>query len=77
MKTVFMNVVNQIVANISPAFLKLSEHIREKVLTSIEDANGSVQNFAKTGSKDLIDFGIKAIKMFEGLVTGVGSFIEV
>lgn len=75
MKTVFMNVVNQIVANISPAFLKLSEHIREKVLKSIEDANGSVQNFAKTGSKDLIDFGIKAIKMFEGLVTGVGSFI--
>ena len=75
MKTVFMNIVNQIVANISPAFLKLSEHIREKVLKSIEDANGSVQNFAKVGAKDLIDFGIKAIKMFEGLVIGVGSFI--
>jgi len=75
MKTVFMNIVNQIVANISPAFLKLSEHIREKVLKSIEDANGSVQNFAKVGAKDLIDFGIKAIKMFESLVTGVGSFV--
>lgn len=75
MKTVFMNIVNQIVANISPAFLKLSEHIREKVLKSIEDANGSVQNFAKVGAKDLIDFGIKAIKMFESLVVGVGSFV--
>ena len=74
MKTVFMNIVNQIVANVSPAFLKLSQAIREKVLSSIEDANGSIQQMASVGAKDLIDFGIKAVKMFEGLVQGIGDF---
>ena len=74
LKTVFMNIVNQIVANVSPAFLRLSRAIREKVLTSIEDANGSIQDFANVGAKDLIDFGIKAVKMFEGLVQGIGDF---
>lgn len=74
MKTVFMNIVNQIVANVSPAFLKLSRAIREKVLSSIEDANGSIQQMASVGAKDLIDFGIKAVKMFEGLVQGIGDF---
>ena len=74
LKTVFMNIVNQLVANVSPAFLKLSKAIREKVLTSIEDANGSIQNFANVGAKDLIDFGIKAIQMFESLVQGIGDF---
>ncbi len=74
LKTVFANIVNQLVANVSPAFLRLSRAIREKVLTSIEDANGSIQNFANVGAKDLIDFGIKAVKMFEGLVQGIGDF---
>lgn len=74
LKTVFLNIVNQLVANVSPAFLRLSRAIREKVLTSIEDANGSIQNFANVGAKDLIDFGIKAVKMFESLVQGVGDF---
>ena len=74
LKTVFFNIVNQLVANVSPAFLKLSKAIREKVLTSIEDANGSIQDFANVGAKDLIDFGIKAVKMFEGLILGIGNF---
>ena len=29
---------------------------------------------ANVGAKDLIDFGIKAVKMFEGLVQGIGDF---
>ena len=74
LKTVFFNIVNQLVANVSPAFLKLSRHIREKVLSAIEDTNGSIQNMANVGAKDLIDFGIKAVKMFEGLVQGIGDF---
>jgi methyl-accepting chemotaxis protein len=74
LKTVFANIVNQLVANVSPAFLKLSRAIREKVLSSIEDANGSIQQFASVGAKDLIDFGIKAIQMFESLVQGIGDF---
>ena len=45
LKTVFMNIVNQFVANVSPAFLTLSRHIREKVLTAIEDTNGSIQQY--------------------------------
>ena len=69
-----MNIVNQFVANVSPAFLTLSRHIREKVLTAIEDTNGSIQNMANVGAKDLIDFGIKAVKIFEGLVQGIGDF---
>ena len=69
-----MNIVNQFVANVSPAFLTLSRHIREKLLTAIEDTNGSIQNMANVGAKDLIDFGIKAVKIFEGLVQGIGDF---
>ncbi len=74
LKTVFMNIVNQLVANVSPAFLKLSRHIREKVLTAIEDTNGSIQEMANVGAKDLIDFGIKSVRIFEALVQGVGDF---
>ena len=29
---------------------------------------------ANVGAKDLIDFGIKAVKIFEGLVQGIGDF---
>ena len=74
MKTVFMNVVNQIVANISPAFLQLSKHLREKVLTAIEDTNGSISKMANVGAKDIIDFGIKAVKTFVNIIQSVGDF---
>lgn len=74
LKTVFMNVVNQFVANISPAFLHFSEVIREKVLSSIEESRGSIAQMTTVGAKDLIDFGIKTVRTFEYMVKSVGEF---
>ena len=74
MKTVFANIVNQIVAYVSPAFQELSDNLREKLLTSIEDANGGISEFAKEGAEKLFNFAIITIEAFESTINAVIDF---
>ena len=74
MKTVFANIVNQLVAYVSPAFQKLSDDLREKLLTSIEDANGGISEFAKEGAEKLFNFAIITIEAFESTINAVIDF---
>ena len=74
MKTVFANIVNQLVAYVSPAFQELSDNLREKLLTSIEDANGGISEFAKEGAEKLFNFAIITIEAFESTINAVIDF---
>ncbi len=74
LKTVFANVVNQIVADLSPAFKVLSEEIRDKVLTTIEDTSGSISNFSKMAVEKLFHFAIVTVEAFEDVINGVIDF---
>ena len=74
MKTVFANIVNQIVAYVSPAFQTLSDELREKLLTSIEDANGGISEFAKEGAEKLFNFAIITVEAFESTINAVIDF---
>ena len=74
MKTVFANIVNQLVAYVSPAFQELSDNLREKLLSSIEDANGGISEFAKEGAEKLFNFAIITIEAFESTINAVIDF---
>ena len=74
MKTVFANIVNQLVAYVSPAFQELSDNLREKLLTSIEEANGGISEFAKEGAEKLFNFAIITIEAFESTINAVIDF---
>ena len=51
LKTVFANIVNVIVADLSPAFTKLSEDIRDLALNQV----GDIQNFGKLFAMSMLD----------------------
>ena len=51
MKTVFANIVNTIVADLSPAFFKLSEDLRDFALNQV----GDIQNFGKGFAMAMLD----------------------
>ena len=45
-KTVFANLVNQVVANLTPALLDLSDTFRDKLLLNLDDSTKFAKNFA-------------------------------
>ena len=51
LKTVFANIVNVIVADLSPAFTKLSEDIRDLALNQV----GDIQNFGRLFAMSMLD----------------------
>ena len=75
LQTVFFNLVNQIVANLTPALLDLSENLREKLLVNLDDSTTFSKNFALS----LIDTA-EAVALFSTnlIVAGknVGIFFE-
>lgn len=65
LKTAFFGIVNQLVANVSPALLKLSELLKEKLLKSFEDGQGGIKLFAQDGAKNILSFAQTTIRTFE------------
>lgn len=81
LKTAFFGIVNQLVANVSPALLKLSELLKEKLLKSFEDGQGGIKKFAQDGAKNILIFAQKTIQSFESFgnatVNTINNLIEV
>jgi len=71
MQSLFGGIVKQTVAALAPAISALADLVTNKVLTSFDDANTGVQDFAKALATDVIN-GISAtIQGFENLVNGL------
>ena len=71
MQSLFGGIVKQTVAALAPAISALADLVTNKVLTSFDDANTGVQDFAKALATDVIS-GISAtIQGFENLVNGL------
>ena len=79
LKTVFFNLVNQIVANLSPALQTLSDNLRENLLEGFEKAGDGASGFAKRFAFSILDsidvalaglgdFGNTTIKIFNKLI---------
>lgn len=79
LKTVFFNLVNLVVANLSPALQKLSDNLRENLLEGFDEAGGGAAAFAKRLSNSILDavsvtiaglsdFGNATINLFNKLI---------
>ena len=55
LKTVFTNLVNLVVANLSPTFQQFSDFLRVKLLNAFDEAGGGAQAFAQRMAFGVID----------------------
>ena len=67
LKTVLFNIVNLIVANLTPALLKISESIRENLIERFDEAGKGINEFAKKFA-----FGI--LNAVEVAIAGIADF---
>ena len=67
LKTVLFNIVNLIVANLTPALLKISESIRENLIERFDEAGKGINEFAKKFA-----FGI--LNAVEVAIAGISDF---
>ena len=80
LKTVFTNLTNLVVANLSPAFQKFSDFLREKLLDAFDEAGGGAQAFAQRmafGVIDSIEVAIAGMTDFaNGVIQTFNNLIE-
>ena len=69
--SLFRGITDQTVAALAPAIALLTETFKNFVLTGINDANGSVQKFAKTLAIDILNAIATTLQGLENLVNGV------
>lgn len=69
--SLFRGITDQTVAALAPAIALLTETFKNFVLTGINDANGSVQKFAKTLAIDILNAIASTLQGLESLVNGV------
>ena len=67
LKTVLFNIVNLIVANLTPALLKISESIRENLIERFDEAGKGINEFAKKFA-----FGI--LNAIQVAIAGISDF---
>lgn len=69
LKSLFGGVTRQVAAQLSPAITTFATIIKDKLLERIKEANGSVQEFARS-------LGISILKAIRGAIVGFADFVN-
>lgn len=73
LRTALSNIVNQVVANLSPALTAVVDRFRD-ILTGTDDAQSGIKEFGLNATKILFSFAVATVEFAEKVVNG---FLEI
>lgn len=77
LSSLFGGIIDQIVAALAPAIEEFATSLKDSVVISVEEANGSIRKFAESLAKGLLNALAETLRAFARFIDGVGGFINI
>jgi len=77
LSSLFGGITDQVVAALAPAIEEFANSMKDAVVVSIEEANGSIRNFAETLATSLLNALANTLRAFADFIQGVQGFINI
>jgi len=75
--SLFKGITDQVVAALAPAIEQFANSLRDTVVISIDDANESIEKFAQSLAKGLLQSLANTLRAFADFIEGVQGFINI